>query len=282
MSTIHPTALISDDATLAEGVEVGPHCHVDGPVTLGRGTRLIANVTVVGRTTLGADNVVWPGAVLGGDPQDLKYRGEDSALVIGDRNQIREHVTVHKGTANAEGVTRIGDDNLIMAYCHLGHDGQIGHRCVIANGVQFAGHVRIEDHAVIGGATALHHFVTVGEYAYVGGMTRVIHDVPPYMIVDGNPAVVRGYNAVALKRNGFSRDAIHALKEAYRRLYSKRAENHGAALQTGRVLAELEAEYGDLPEIERLVEAVRAAAAGIHGRWRETMRSDDRYANPLG
>ncbi|MEM9021352.1 MAG: acyl-ACP--UDP-N-acetylglucosamine O-acyltransferase, partial [Planctomycetota bacterium] len=169
MPTIHPTAIVEHGAELGEGVIIGPCCHVAGGAVIGSGTELKANACIYGRTTIGQQCIIWPGAVLGGDPQDLKFDGEDSRLVIGDRNEVREHVTIHKGTDADTGVTTLGDDNLIMAYAHIAHDCEVGSHCILTNTVQLAGHVVVEDHAAIGGASAVHHFVTIGAYAFVAG-----------------------------------------------------------------------------------------------------------------
>ncbi len=280
MPEIHPSSVIERGAELADDVYVGPFCHVGPRVCVGPGTRLIGHVTVLGRTTMGEGNVVWPGAVIGGDPQDLKFDGEDSELVIGDHNDIRECVTIHKGTANDRGLTRIGDANLIMAYTHVGHDCVLGDHTVIANAVQLAGHIAIEDHASIGGATAIHHFVTIGSYAYVGGMTRIVQDVPPFMIVEGNPSRVRGVNVIGLKRHRFSQETEARLKDAWRKLYRNAHEQSGVG-STGAALAALEAAYPDDGHIAMLLDAVRRSAAGIHGRYREAHRADNRFTNPV-
>lgn len=304
MSNIHPTATIEPGATIADDAIVGPYCHVGPKVTIGAGTHLKSHVAVTGRTTLGEHNVVWPFAVLGGDPQDLKFKGEDSELVIGDHNQIRESVTIQKGTANDDNITRVGSHNLIMCYVHVGHDCIIGDHIVIANNVQLAGHILMEDHANIGGATAVHHFVTISEYAYVGGMTRIVADVPPYMLVEGNPSRVRRVNSTLLTRSGFDDETIDALKKAFRQLYHK--ENIGGNGQGNggngngtnggnggnapaentvgksvEVLASLDIEYKDNKHIQHLVESIRRSQAGTHGRYREAHRKDNPFTNPV-
>ncbi|MEZ6193910.1 MAG: acyl-ACP--UDP-N-acetylglucosamine O-acyltransferase [Phycisphaerales bacterium] len=231
MPTIHPSSVVEPGATLAEDAVVGPFCRVGPRSTLGPGTKLVSHVCVLGRTTLGTGNTVWPFATLGADPQDLKFKGEDSELVIGDHNDIRENVTIHKGTKNDEGVTRVGDHNLIMAYAHLGHDCVVGSHTIISNAVQFAGHVHLADHAIVGGATACHHFVTIGQYAYVGGMTCISLGRPAsFMIAEGNPSRC-GVNAIGLKRHGFSPDDGARLKHAWK-LFKMPSENEGAASST--------------------------------------------------
>ncbi len=280
MPTVHPTSIIERGATLGEAVTIGPFCHVGPAVTIDEGTELRSNVCVYGHTSIGKQCVVWPGAVLGGDPQDLKYAGEDSRLIIGDRNEIREHVTIHKGTDADTGVTTIGHDNLIMAYAHIAHDCTIGNHVIITNTVQLAGHVFVEDHAAIGGASAVHHFVTVGAYAFVAGMTRVVHDVPPFMFVEGNPARVRAVNAVAVQRHKLGKDALAGLKHAWRLLYKNIAEGEGIG-HTVAALAELKATYPDHPQVQRVIAAVERATAGSFGRYRESLRRDEKYKNPV-
>jgi UDP-N-acetylglucosamine acyltransferase len=278
MSQVHPTALVDPAASLADDVAVGPFCIVGPRVTLGPGTQLMSHVHVMGRTTLGQHNIVWPHCVLGGDPQDLKFAGEDTELLVGDHNEIRESVTMHKGTANDLGVTRVGSHNLIMAYAHVAHDCILGDRLVIANGVQLAGHVCLKDHAVIGGVTAIHHMVTIGAHAFVGGMTRVSKDVPPFMVVEGNPGKVRNVNAIGLKRRGFTDQSVANLKDAFRRLYGKSLR--GKVIDTASVCDDLTDAYPYDPHVMALVQSLRDTASGMHGRHRETARKDNRWNNP--
>ena len=278
MPEIHPSAVVDPSAELGEDVVVGPLCYVGPKVTLGRGTRLIANVTVIGRSTLGEDNTLWPTCVIGADPQDLKFEGEDSEVRIGDCNEFREGVTIHKGTANDEGLTRLGDHNLVMAYTHVAHDCILGNRNVIANSVQFAGHCVVEDHVTVGGLSAIHHFTTLGRHSFVGGMTRVVADVPPFMILDGSPSEVRGLNIVGLRRRGFTDESVRNLKDAYRRLF-------GARLQTGvgktaDALRALDDAYPHDPHILELCAFIRRSEdVGRFGRYREGLRGDNRWTN---
>ncbi|MFA9476721.1 acyl-ACP--UDP-N-acetylglucosamine O-acyltransferase [Phycisphaerales bacterium AB-hyl4] len=280
MPKIHPLAVIEPGAKLADDVEVGPFCHVGPKVKIGAGTRLISNVSIYGRTTIGSHNTLWPHVVLGGDPQDLKFKGEDSQLIIGDHNDLREGVTIHKGTAADHNITRVGDHNLIMAYVHVGHDCVLGSHLVIANAVQLAGHILIEDHAVIGGATAIHHWVAIRQYAFVAGMTRIVQDVPPFMIVEGMPARVRKVNTVLLKRHHFPQPQINALKEAHRLLFGGVDEENHVGNMT-RNLETLEAKVGNDWALRALLEAVRESTRGIFGRHREAFRQDNRYTNPV-
>lgn len=276
---VHPTAIIEPGAAIADDAVIGPYCHIGPEAVIGSGCYLHSHVAVHGRTTLGRSNRVWPFATLGGDPQDLKFKGESSELIIGDHNDIRECVTIHKGTANDEALTRVGDHNLIMAYAHIGHDTVIGDHCVIANAVQLAGHILIEDHVNVGGATAIHHFVTIGQYAYIGGMTRIVHDVPPFMSLEGNPARVRGLNSVGLKRHGFTDETERALRDAWKRLFKTTADRK--PLQTHRACRELAKQHPDCWEVHRLIDFLRRMSQSKNGRWRERLRRDDRWTNPV-
>ena len=275
MANIHPTSVIDPKADLAEDVEVGPLCFVGPQVVIGPGTRLVSHVAILGLTVLGRDNTVWSNSVLGGDPQDLKYKGEPTQLIIGDANHIRESVTIHKGTENDQGVTRVGNQNLIMAYAHIAHDCVIGDRVVLANGAGLAGHVMVEDHAAVGGQAGVHHFVTIGQYGYVGGMTRIVQDVPPFMMVEGNPAKVRQPNLIGLARHGFSDQSMDHIKDAYRRLFRNSANGEGVG-QTAETLVQLEQDYADDEHVTALIRFMRNTTNGVHGRYRETLRQDDR------
>ncbi|MEM1209624.1 MAG: acyl-ACP--UDP-N-acetylglucosamine O-acyltransferase [Planctomycetota bacterium] len=279
MAEVHPTAVVEDGAALHESAVIGPLCHVGPSVTIGAGTRLRSHVVVTGRTTLGEGNDVWPFSVLGGDPQDLKYKGEDSELIVGDHNSIRESVSIHKGTANDQNLTRVGSNNLIMAYVHVGHDSLIGDHVVIANSVAIPGHMKLDDHAVVGGMTGFHEFVTVGRYAYVGGGARITRDVPPFMKVDG-AGTVRLFNDVGLKRHKFDSAVAASIRDAWKRLYKRNGEEHGV-MARGEVLGELLAEYPDNWAIQELVAAIKRSRAGIHGRYRETLRRDNAFTNPV-
>ena len=277
MSEIHPLAVVDPQAQIGEGVRIGPFCYVGPKVKIGAGCRLISHVTIVGHTILGEDNTIWPNAALGGDPQDLKFGGEDSQLKIGNHNVIRECATIHKGTANDHGLTAVGDHNLIMAYAHLGHDCILGNHCIIANNVQFAGHVCVEDHVVVGGGSAVHHFATLGQHAFIGGFTRCISDIPPFMITEGTPMVVRGVNSVGLTRRGFSKDTVAALKDAWKRLYRSRA--NGKAGNTAAALQALEDAYPHDACILALAAHIRRSAQGVYGRYREGLRKDNPRSN---
>lgn len=219
MPTIHPTALVDAGAEIAADVEIGPFALIGPKVRIGSATRIGAHAVVTGRTRIGSGNRIHPFSVIGGEPQDKKYGGEDTALEIGDRNVIREYCTLHVGTVQDGGVTRIGSDNWIMAYVHIAHDCQVGDHTVFANNAQLAGHVQVGDWAVLGGYTGAHQFVRIGAHVMTGISSVVLQDVPPYTLVAGNPARPHGINVEGLRRRGFDAARIGALRAAYRLLY---------------------------------------------------------------
>ena len=219
MSLIHPTALIAEGARLDPSVSVGPYAVIGANVTIGANTTIGAHCVIEGHTTLGQDNRVFQFASLGGAPQDKKYAGEPTRLVIGDRNTVREFCTFNTGTTQDDGVTRIGDDNWIMAYVHIAHDCVVGNQTILANNATLAGHVQIGDYAIIGGLTGLHQFTQVGAHVMAGFASHISQDVPPFMMVDGNPLAVRGLNLEGLRRRGFSPERISAIKQMHRLLY---------------------------------------------------------------
>jgi UDP-N-acetylglucosamine acyltransferase len=220
MRQIHPTAIIAPGATLAGDVVIGPYCVVGARVELGAGVRLMAHVVVEGRTTIGEGTRIFPFASIGFEPQDLKYRGEDSALIIGRNNTIREHVTMNPGTEGGGMVTRVGDHGLFMVGVHVAHDCQIGDHVIMANNATLAGHVVVEDYALLGGLSAVHQFVRIGRHAMIGGMSGVERDVIPYGQVMGDRARLSGLNIIGMQRSGFSREDIQGLRSAYQFLFS--------------------------------------------------------------
>lgn len=253
---IHPTAIVAQGAEIESGVEIGPWCTVGPRVKIGKGTRLISHVVVDNDTQIGEDNLIHPFAVVGGIPQDLKYKGERTRLIIGDRNSIREAVTLNIGTEGGGGVSRIGNDNLIMAYSHLGHDSVIGNHCVIANGVALAGHVTVEDYAFVGGQSGVVQFVRVGAHAYATGQSGIDKDVPPFSIVIGSrPLQVKGTNIVGLKRRGFATETIQKINESMK-LWMR------PDVQKEQCLLEIESQYGDLAEVKQLVAFLRSSKMG--------------------
>ncbi|HIA26783.1 MAG TPA: acyl-ACP--UDP-N-acetylglucosamine O-acyltransferase [Planctomycetes bacterium] len=217
---IHPTAVVDPSAEIASDVEVGPYACVGPQVTIAAGCKVMQHASIVANTVLGNDNVIYPGAVIGADPQDKKYKGEEVWLNVGSGNTFREHVTINRGTGLGGGETRIGDRCLLMAGSHVAHDCLLGNDIIMANSVLLGGHVVVEDQAGFGGLSAVHHYATVGRLAFVGGMTRITTDSPPFLMVEGNPSRVRAINRVGLKRASFSDDTIMWLKEAQRLLYN--------------------------------------------------------------
>ncbi len=273
---IHPTAIVESKAEIGHDVAIGPYSVVGPNVVLRDGCRLHHHATVEGHTTLGEGCEVYPQAVLGTPPQDLKYAGERTMLEIGKGNLFREMVTVHPGTANGGGVTRIGDGNLFLIGVHVAHDCRIANRCILANYVQIAGHVHIEDNVNMGGNSAVHHFVTIGRHAFIGGMTRVAADVPPFMVVvaaRGTRSEIRMVNGVGLQRCGFSHEDIAELKAAFVRLFSRRARTNGTAIRD-RVLDILRDEPLN-PLVKYLCDfLMRSFDYGRHGRYLESLRND--------
>ena len=265
MANVHPTAFIAPGAEIADDAVIGPFCYVGGRVKIGAGTRLGPHVTVQSRTTIGRDNHFVGQCAIGGLPQDLKYAGEESALVIGDRNVVREFVTINIGTAAGGWVTSIGDGNLIMACAHVAHDCVLEDEIILGNNVLLAGHVRIESNAIVSGGVAVNHFVTIGPLAMVGGMARVVQDVPPFMIAEGAPARARGVNVVGLRRRGHTPDAVDELREAFRSLLADE-KPMSVALQEWEQRAEL------APDTRRLIAFLRDMERGFQGRYRESLR----------
>ncbi len=216
--TIHSTAVVDSSAELAEDVCIGPYCVIGPNVSIGRATILESHVVIDSNTTIGEECHIRQGAVLGGPPQDRKYRGEQSYLIMGNRNVIREFVTIHRATGEDE-ATRIGDDNMIMAYCHIGHNSEMGNGIMMANQVGISGHCLVEDRVVFGGIVGIHQFVRIGRFAMIGGMSKVVTDVPPFMMVDGRPTEVIGLNVLGLRRAGIPPKVRAGLKQGFRLLY---------------------------------------------------------------
>ena len=233
MAEVHSTAIVDPLAELDAGVSVGPYAVVGAGVRVGRGTVIGPHCVLEGPLTLGLDNRIHAHAVLGGAPQDMKYRGEATSLEIGDRNTIREFCTFNRGTAQDGGVTRVGHDNWVMAYVHIAHDVQLGSHAILANNATLAGHVHVGDWAIVGGLVGVHQFCRVGAHAMVGFQSRVSQDVPPFMTVAGQPLAVAGINAEGLRRRGFSRARIDTLRRLHRILYreGRKLEEARAALE---------------------------------------------------
>jgi UDP-N-acetylglucosamine acyltransferase len=260
MARVHPTALVEAGAELAEDVAVGPYAIIGPKVRIGAGSSVGAHAVISGRTTIGRGNRIFPHAALGGEPQDKKYAGEDTELVIGDGNTIREFCTFNIGTGGGGGVTRVGSDNWVMAYAHVAHDCRIGDHCVIANAVTFAGHVEVGDWVILGGLAAIHQFVRVGDHAMAGGGSILLQDLPPFVICSGNPAAAHGLNSEGLRRRGFSADAIATLRRAYKAIYK---EGLTAAEACERLERMAEAAPDSEPNLRLLAGFVRNSTRGI-------------------
>ena len=253
---IHPTAIVDRKARLAANVAVGPYTVIDGEVEVGEGTTIGAHNVITGRTKIGRDNRIFHFCSIGEANQDKKYKGEPTAVEIGDRNTIREYVSINRGTAQDVGVTRVANDNWIMAYVHIAHDCQVGSHTVFANNATLAGHVEIGDHTILGGFVGVHQFVKVGAHVMVGISAVVTQDIPPFITIAGNPTAPFGVNAEGLKRRGFSPEAIAALKRAYKTLYRS-----GLSLADAR--AELDRQAAESPEVRAFAEFIGRSTRGI-------------------
>lgn len=254
---LHPTAVIHPKARLDEGVSVGPYAVIREHAAIGAGTTIGAHCVIEGRTTIGRQCEIFTGAVLGSAPQDLKYRGEDTTLVIGDRNKIREYVTMNPGTAGGGGKTVVGSDGLFMAYSHVAHDCFIGNHVILANNAALAGHITIEDRAIVGGLVGIHQFVRVGTFAIIGGCSRVIQDIPPYAVCVGYPAIVYGVNSEGLRRAGISSDTRTKLHRAFRALFHSQLSMRHAVEEVAKDGA------AHCPEVQHLLEFIRHSKRGV-------------------
>lgn len=261
---IHPTAIIHPDAYLAESVSVGPFCLIGEDVHIGEGTRLVSHVVIEPGTRIGKNCSIWPGAVLGGPPQDHKYKGERSYLTIGDNNIIRECVTLHR--AVGEGVsTRIGSDNMFMAYAHVGHNCEVGSGNTISGYVGLAGHVTLEDHVVLGGMSGIHQFCRVGKLAIVGALSKINQDIPPFMLADGIPGRVLDLNKIGLRRYGVPPNIRATLRMAYKLLYRSNL-NYSQAMER------IEEELEPSEELDYLLNFIRGTQGGFGGRGNDLPR----------
>jgi len=260
LAQVHPTAIVDPKAELAADVTIGAYTLIGPDVQIGAGTTVGPHVVIEGHTRIGQNNRIWQFASLGAAPQDKKYAGEPTELHIGDGNTIREFCTLNRGTAQDAGVTRVGDDNWIMAYVHLAHDVQLGSHTILANNATLAGHVHIGDWVIVGGLTGVHQFCKVGRHAMIGFQSRVSQDVPPFMMAEGNPVEVRGFNAEGLRRRGFSKERIAQVKQMHRLLY-----RDGLTLDKAR--ESIAALRGALPEgdedVSLLSDFLAAATRGI-------------------
>ena len=260
LAAVDPRAELDDD------VRVGPFCIVGPQAKIGRGTELVSHVTIMGRVSVGEGNRIFPGAVLGGDPQDISYRGSQTEVRIGDDNIIREGVTINRATEKEEGLTTLGSGCFVMAGCHIAHDCRVGSRVIMANATLLGGHVHVHDDATLSGGVAVHHFSTIGSFSFTGGLSRVLHDVPPYMLAEGNPSRPRCINIVALKRHRFSAETIQALAEAHRLIFrAKVGLDHARELLRSAELL--------VPAVNHLISFLQNQHEGRNGRGRDRRRA---------
>ncbi len=246
-AVIHPSAVVEDGARIADGAHVGPLCHIGADVTIGEGTRLVSSVVVMGVTTLGRNNIVYPGAVLGAPPQNHAHKGGRTTLTVGDGCTIREFVTMHTGSDNARGATTVGNNCNMLAYSHIAHDCVVGDNCTLTNGVTLGGHVHLGNNVGIGGLAAVHQFVRVGEFAFLAGGSMTIGDVIPFAIAEGNRSKLRGLNLVGLRRSGMNRADMHRLRSCYLAIF-----NPDRPMSEG--LAEARDQFGDFAPAMKIVE----------------------------
>lgn len=265
-TTIAANAWVDPRAEIDEDVTIGPFCMIGPGARIARGTRLLNHVTIMGNTTLGRDNVLFPNVVIGAEPQDISYAGTDTRVEIGDGNTFREGVTINRASEKEDGITRLGSHNFLMGNCHVAHDCKLGSHILIANGTLLAGHVHIQDFASLSGGCAVHQFVTIGAYSFLAALSRALHDVPPFMLCEGIPAHPRCINIVALKRNNFSRDRIEPIASAHKLLYrSKVGLSHAR---------DILAANGELtPDVQSLLQFVEGQQTGRHGRGREVRKA---------
>ncbi len=254
--SIHSTAIVHPEAVVDVSAQIGPYAIIGPHVRIGAQTQVGSHAVIEGDTTIGARNHIFHHASVGAAPQDLKYAGERTKLIIGDDNMIREFATLHIGTAGGGGITRIGNKNLFMAYSHVAHDCSIGDGCVFANGATLAGHVEVGDFVIMGGLSAVHQFTRIGAYAFIGGGSMVAMDVPPYCTAQGDRAELAGLNAVGLTRHGFTDEKIARIKEAYKILFRSK-------LGLNEALAKLKAEHGEHPEVQVMLDFISASKRGI-------------------
>ena len=256
---IHPTAIVDPQAELDSSVDVGPYVIIEKGVKIGPDTQIKPHSVITGPTTIGSGNIIGPFATVGAPPQDLKYKGEDTELVVGDNNQIREYASLHRGTVTGSGITTIGSGNLIMGYVHIAHDCVVGNNAILANAATLAGHVLVEDHAIIGGLVAIHQFTRIGAYSYSGGLSGISKDVPPFIIVSGTRKDMRisGINKVGLKRHGFDNDTLKKLDRAYKIIFMS------PDLLLKDALVQVTAEIVGCEPVDRLIDFIRASKHGV-------------------
>jgi len=253
---IHETALIDPKAEIGAGVDIGPYCIVKKGVSIGRNTKLVSHVIVEGDTEIGESCTFHPFSCIGLPPQDMKYKGETTRLIIGGNNTVREYVTIHRASVGGDETTAVGNSNFLMAYVHVAHNCKIGSNIIMANAATLAGHVLVEDFAVIGGLVAIHQFTRIGQYAMVGGFSGIGQDIPPYMVASGARAKLFGPNIIGLKRHGFSEGSITAIKKAYKILFREKRTLKDA-------IRKVQENFADSPEIQHLIAFIEKNKRGI-------------------
>jgi len=252
---IHPTAIIQKKAEVDGSVNVGPYCIIEENVKIKKNTTLIGHIVIQGKTEIGENCTISPFASIGGPPQDITYKGEDTSLIVGNNNLIKEYVTINRGTPSGAGITKVGDSNFLMAYVHIAHDCQLGNNIIMANCATLAGHVHIDDFAILAGLCAVHQFCRIGKCSFVSGLTGVPKDVPPFMIAAGNRAKLYGLNIVGLERRGFPKEEIAQLKKAYRILFR-------SSLPLSTSLKIIQEELKD-QYVDELIEFIKSSKRGI-------------------
>jgi UDP-N-acetylglucosamine acyltransferase len=263
MTRIHATAVVDSKAEIANDVEIGPYSIIGPNVKIGAGTKIGSHTIIEGYTSIGKENNFAHFASIGGAPQDMKYRGEPTKLMIGDRNTIREFTTIHTGTAQDEGITRIGNDNWIMAYVHIAHDCQVGNNTIFASNAQIAGHVHVEDWAILGGMSGVHQFVRIGQHAMLGGASALVQDIPPFVMAAGEKASPHGVNVEGLKRRGFTSETIAALRQAYKVLYKDGLSFEDAKVEIQKMVAAHAADAATAEKLAQFHDFIAASTRGI-------------------
>jgi UDP-N-acetylglucosamine acyltransferase len=263
MTRIHASAVVDSKAELASDVEVGPYSVIGANVKIGAGTKVGSHTVIEGYTTIGKENNFAHFASIGGSPQGMKYRGEPTQLMIGDRNTVREFTTIHTGTAQDEGITRVGSDNWIMAYVHIAHDCQVGNHTIFSSNAQIAGHVQVEDWAIIGGMSGVHQFVRIGQHAMLGGASALVQDIPPFVIAAGDKASPHGINVEGLKRRGFSSETISALRQAYKILYKDALSFEDAKVEIQKMVVASSADAATAEKLAQFHDFIAASTRGI-------------------
>ena len=253
---IHPSAVVSPHAELAQGVRVGPYSIIGDNVTIGRDTVIGSHVVIEGRTRIGERNNIYPFVMIGSPPQDIGYKGEDTRLEIGDDNIIREYTTINRATTKQDWVTIVGNENFLMAYSHIAHDCVLGNKIIMSNVATLGGHIVIGDYAILGGLVAIHQFVRIGAYSFIGGKTAVSQDIPPFMIASGPRAKLYGLNQNGLRRHGFSKETINGLKKAYRIIWRE-----SGRLSDG--ISRVKNEIEPFPELDMLLDFIKGSKRGV-------------------